>query len=317
MRRAASTAAAASSAVCVDSAKVWTSSATPFRAAASITRWVGGAIGVSGTAEGYTTGLGPRAAGPGTIGRMPDLDAPIPTLTAPVRHALVVADGDVAPHAVLDAAWPGWDAGIADVVAADGGLARARALGLSPAVLVGDMDSLAPSLADEAVAAGIEVLRSPVDKDESDTELAVLEAVRRGATRVTVLGAFGGPRLDHTLANLWLLAHPGLAGVTVVLLDAAACASLVTAPAPDGSPVRRRLPGPLGATVSLLPLGGDVTGVTTAGLRYPLRDEPLRTGPARGLSNVRTGEDAAVTVRAGRLLVVETALGPGGLSSVS
>jgi thiamine pyrophosphokinase len=248
---------------------------------------------------------------------MADPGAPDTSTTHIARHALVVADGDVAPRAALEAAWPGWDAGIADVLAADGGLARARALGVSPDVLVGDLDSLEPALADGARAAGIEVLRAAVDKDESDTELALLEAVRRGATRVTVLGAFGGPRLDHALANLWLLAHPGLAGVTVVLLDAAARVSLVTAPAADGSPVHHPLPGPSGATVSLLPLGGDVTGITTAGLRYPLHDEPLRTGPARGLSNVRTGPGAAVTVRAGRLLIVETAIVPAGLSSAS
>jgi len=231
------------------------------------------------------------------------------------RHALVVADGDVPARAALAAAWPGWDAGIADVIAADGGLVRSGALGLRVDLLVGDLDSLSPSLAEAAAAEGIAILRARVDKDESDAELALLEAVRRGATRVTVLGAFGGPRLDHALANLWLLAHPGLAGVDVALLDAGSRASLVTAPAPDGSPVHRALPGPVGATVSLLPLGGDVTGITTSGLRYPLRDEPLRTGPARGLSNVRAAADASLTVRAGRLLIVETAVAAGGLDS--
>ena len=231
------------------------------------------------------------------------------------RHALVVAGGDVPARAVLDASWPGWDEGVDDVIAADSGLERARALGLAPGLLVGDLDSLEPALVRAAEASGIEVLRARVDKDESDAELALLEAVRRGASRVTVLGAFGGPRFDHALANLWLLAHPGLAGVDVALLDAGSRASLVTAPAPDGAAVHRPLPGPVGATVSLLPLGGDATGITTAGLRYPLSDEPLHTGPARGLSNVRIATDAAVTVRRGRLLVVETAARAGGLSS--
>ncbi len=233
------------------------------------------------------------------------------------RHALVVADGDVPARAALDAAWPGWDDGVADVIAADGGLVRARAMGLHADLLVGDLDSLSPALAAAAAAEGIAILRARTDKDESDAELALLEAVRRGATRVTLLGAFGGPRLDHALANLWLLAHPGLAGVDVVLLDGGSRASLVTAPAVDGSPVHRPLPGPVGATVSLLPLGGDVAGITTAGLRYPLRDEPLRTGPARGLSNARLAADASVSVRNGRLLVVETAVTAGGLDSGS
>jgi thiamine pyrophosphokinase len=243
---------------------------------------------------------------------MPDVQVPPAPL---VRHALVVADGDVPLRSALDAAWPGWDSGATDVLAADGGYARARALALEPTLLVGDMDSLDPDLLAAAETAGTPVLRASADKDESDTELALLEAVRRGATRITVLGALGGPRVDHALSNVWLLAHPGLAGVDVTLLDARSRVVLVSAPGPAGAPVRRLLPGPSGAVVSLLPLGGDVTGITTVGLRYPLHDEPLVTGPARGLSNVRVASHAAVTVRRGRLLVVEAAPAPGGLSS--
>ncbi len=218
---------------------------------------------------------------------------------------LVVADGDVATRAELDASWPGWAGGVEAVVAADGGYARAVAIGFAPDVLVGDLDSLAADRVAEAESSGTAVRRFRPDKDESDTELALLEALALGATRVTVLGAFGGPRLDHALANLWLLAHPKLAGVDLVLLDAGARARLVTAPGPDGAPVMRPLPGRLGAIVSLLPFGGDAEGVTTHGLRYPLRDEPLRSGPARGLSNVRAAVDAGVALRRGRLLVVE------------
>jgi thiamine pyrophosphokinase len=200
------------------------------------------------------------------------------------RHILVVADGDVAPRPELDAAWPGWADDVAAVVAADGGFARAVGLGLTPAVLV---------------------VRHRPDKDESDAELALLEAVGMGATRITVLGAFGGPRLDHALANLWLLAHPALAATDLVLLDAGARARLLNAPGRDGSAATQPLPGRLGAIVSLLPFGGDAIGVTTHGLRYPLRDEPLHIGPARGLSNVRVAHHAAVDLRAGRLLIVE------------
>jgi len=248
------------------------------------------------------------------MGTSSDLDL---AAAAGDRHALVVADGDVPVRAELDAAWPGWDAGVADIVAADGGLARARTLGLRPDVLVGDLDSLAPALLAGVEAEGIPVKRARTDKDESDAELALLEAMARGATRITVLGAFGGPRLDHALANLWLLAHPALAPAAVILLDAGSRAFLVQAPGAGGEAVTRALPGPDGATITLLPFGGDVVGITTRGLAYPLRDEPLTVGPARGLSNVRTSADAAVTVRAGRLLVVETAHPRGRLSSGS
>ena len=229
------------------------------------------------------------------------------TADTQARHALVVADGDVPTRGTIDAAWPGWDAGVTDVIAADGGYGRALAVGLVPTILVGDLDSLEPSLVEAAAADGVVILRSPVAKDESDTELALLEAVRRGATLVTVIGAFGGPRLDHELANLWLLGHPALAGLAIVLLDATTRASLVTAPGPDGMAVERQLPGRAGSTVSLLPFAGDVAGVTTRGFRYALHGEPLVAGPARGLSNVREDEDASVRIERGRLLVIETA----------
>ncbi len=238
-----------------------------------------------------------------------------PGSPAPSRHVVVVADGDVPGRVALAAAWPGWDADVAEVVAADGGFARARVIGLQPALLVGDLDSLAAGLVEEASAAGVEIRRAPVAKDESDAELALLAAVERGATRITVLGALGGERLDHSLANVWLLAHPALRTTAVTLLDDRSRISAIAAPGPDGRPATRAIPGPVGAAVSLLPLGGDATGVTTHGLRYPLTGEPLPVGPARGLSNVRDRADARVTVEHGLLLVIESALPPAGLSS--
>ncbi|MEI7743944.1 MAG: thiamine diphosphokinase [Chloroflexota bacterium] len=225
--------------------------------------------------------------------------------------AVVVAGGDVAARDRLDAAWPGWDDGLELVIAADGGLEHARALGLHPDLLVGDLDSLPADAVAAAEADGVAVLRARPDKDESDTELALLEAVRRAPERIIVLGAFGGQRLDHALANVWLLAHPALAGRDIVLLDERTRVSLVAAPGADGAAVTTALPGRTGAIVSLLPLAGVVEGITTHGLLYALRDEPLVPGPARGLSNVRTRDDARVVVRRGLLLVVEAAPAPG------
>jgi thiamine pyrophosphokinase len=234
----------------------------------------------------------------------PPVRTPDPEPYAP-RHAIVVADGDVPARAALDEAWPGWAVGADAVIAADGGLAGAYALGLQPTLLVGDLDSVDPALAGRAESAGLRVMRVPPAKDESDTELALLEALRSGARRVTIVGALGGDRVDHELANVWLLAHPAASRAEVTLLDARTRVSLAEAGA-GSRPATRDLPGRVGATVSLLPFGGDAVGVTTHGLRYPLRDEPLATGPARGVSNVRDAPDATLTVREGRLLIVET-----------
>lgn len=220
-------------------------------------------------------------------------------------RALIVADGAVPDRGDLDRAWPGWASGVGLVIAADGGARVAEQLGLTLDLVVGDGDSLRPEGIAELRARGVPVVIARPDKDESDTELAVLAALERGAGAITVVGAFGG-RLDHTLANVWLLALPALAERPVELLDGATRVTLISAM--SGRPVRRVLgPGQVGDLVSLLPLGGDVQGVVTEGLVYPLRAEPLRIGPSRGLSNVRSAPagEVAVTVGSGRLLVIE------------
>ena len=220
-------------------------------------------------------------------------------------HALIVADGEPPDLAAIDATWPGWRTRIGLIVAADGGARSALAVGLRPDLVVGDGDSLGPDGTVAVVAAGIPLERSPVDKDESDTELAVCACLARGATSITIIGAFGG-RLDHALANIWLLGLPALGERPIQLLDGRTRVRLIRAPGPNGSPVALRCDGRPGDLVSLLPLGERVDGITTEGLRYPLADEPLVLGPARGLSNVRLGATARVTVRHGRLLVVES-----------
>jgi thiamine pyrophosphokinase len=219
--------------------------------------------------------------------------------------ALILADGDAPTRADLDRAWPGWDARIGLIVAADGGARHAATLGVTIDAWVGDGDSLDAAGLAALEASGVPMQRASPHKDESDTELAVREALRRGASGVVILGGLGGTRIDHALANVGLLAMAELAGLPAIVLDSRSRIGLVRAPDPDGGPVTRRLRGRVGDIVSLLPMGDGVTGVTTDGLAYPLADEPLPAGPARGLSNVRTAAEATVTVRTGLLLVVE------------
>jgi thiamine pyrophosphokinase len=216
------------------------------------------------------------------------------------RHALILADGAVPEPAALDRSWPGWDDGIDLVIAADGGARHAAALGRPIDLWVGDGDSLGEAGIEALRAAGVPVELARVDKDESDTELAIVAAATAGASRVTILGALGGARVDHGLANVWLLAHRALTGRDVALLDDAARIRLL-------SVGRHDLAGRIGDLVSLFPFGGDAGGLTPRGLRYPLTDEPLRSGPARGLSNVRETADAAIVVGSGEVLVVEIA----------
>jgi thiamine pyrophosphokinase len=215
------------------------------------------------------------------------------------RHGLVLADGALDGRAGLDRAWPGWSDDVDLVVAADGGARHAATLGLRIDRWVGDGDSIAPGELDRLAAAGVRIDRAPVDKDETDAELALRAVLEGDPPRITILGALGGARLDHELGNIWLLAHPGLAGRDAVLLDGHSRIRLA-------GPGAVELAGRVGDVVSLLPFGGDASGITTHGLRYPLTGEPLRVGPSRGLSNVRNAPDAGLTLEEGRLLIVET-----------
>lgn len=183
------------------------------------------------------------------------------------------------------------------IVAADGAANWLAQQSRQPDVLVGDMDSVAPALLAHLEAAGCRVVRHRRDKDETDGELALREALALGAQRITLLGAWGG-RSDHALANLSLLALPDLAEVPAAAFDGVSWLWLLR----GTGEVR----GEAGDVVSLLPWGGDALGITTTGLAYPLLDEPLRMGAARGVSNVLLGTHAQITVRQGALLVIHT-----------
>ncbi|MGH2455376.1 MAG: thiamine diphosphokinase [Candidatus Limnocylindria bacterium] len=210
-------------------------------------------------------------------------------------RAVVVAGGD--PEA-SDARWL---EGAGLVVAADAGAAWLERVGRRPDLLVGDLDSVEPALVERLERAGVAVERHPVDKDASDAELAVSRAAHAGATSIVVLGALGGGRLDHELANLLLIADPDWVGAGHDLRIVRG-GTLVRA-VHGGE--RLGLEAGVGGIVTLLPVGGDAEGVETDGLRFLLAGERLRFGRSRGLSNEVVAVPASVALAGGTLLVVE------------
>lgn len=181
------------------------------------------------------------------------------------------------------------------LLAADGGARHALALDLVPHVVIGDLDSLNADQQMRLRAAGTCFAIHPVAKDETDLELALLYAVERDADSIIVLAALGG-RLDQTLANVLLLTMPALAGREVRLIDGPQTACVVRSEA--------TVAGKPGDTVSLIPLGGEVRGITTRGLAYALTEGTLPFGPALGISNEMTMTQAHVRIRDGLLLCV-------------
>lgn len=220
-------------------------------------------------------------------------------------QAIILADGDVGSRAALDRAWPSWCNDGAVVVAADGGARHAAELGLTIDHWVGDGDSLGPAGVEALRRAGVPVVLAPTDKDESDTELALDAALALGVDSIAIVGALGGPRIDHALANVAMLGLPDLAGIDVRLIDATVRLRLVRGPGDGGRQGGAHLDGRPGDLISILPVGRDARGISTTGLRYPLRDEDLLVGRSRGLSNVRLEPVATVRLRDGRLLITE------------
>lgn len=196
------------------------------------------------------------------------------------------------------------------VVCADSGLDHAFELGLAPDLVVGDLDSASPAALDRARSSGVPVQEHPGDKDLTDTELALRAALAAGARRVVLVGGGGTDRLDHTLGALAALADPELAAATHVEAwwGDAHVHSL-------HGPASATIAVSVGATVSLLPVGGPATGITTTGLRWPLDGAALSPTSSRGISNEATGPTVTVHVERGVLFVIRpdalAALRPG------
>lgn len=209
-------------------------------------------------------------------------------MSAP-RRALVLVGGAVHADDDLRAALAGADL----VIAADGGLRHAAALGLTPDLLVGDLDSLDPEML--SAHPGLDVERHPADKDALDLELALDAAVARDAGRITVVGGLSG-RLDQTLATVLVVQARHAAGSTLEVLDG----RRTVWPLRPGE--ARELPLREGERFSLLALDREAR-VSVAGARYPLEEAALARALGLGVSNVALGP-VRVVAHAGAVVAV-------------
>lgn len=209
-----------------------------------------------------------------------------------LRSVLIFANGELD-----DTDWiRPYVADAAAIIAADGGMRHLQSLGIRPNLIIGDLDSLPSDALPEPIDGMVNVLRYPEAKDETDLELALLYVSEHyPGMQVLVFGGVGG-RLDQTLANLMLAAHPRLANTSVRFVEKRESAWLIRE--------QTTITGGKGDRVSLLPIGGPAHVAATTGLRWPLRDEVLAFGPARGISNEMTAEIATVRLHSGLLLCI-------------
>ncbi len=181
------------------------------------------------------------------------------------------------------------------LIAVDGGLLNMRKLGLQPHLLIGDLDSISATDLAQCEGAGVEILRFNPEKDETDLELALLEAVKRDFPEILLTCALGG-RLDHSLGNLSVLAMPEVKDLQISILDGQSSVYLVR------DQLRlKTIPGDL---ISLIPFGMEVQGIQTTGLLYPLENETLYPWKTRGLSNIALRSEVLVSIQSGQLLLI-------------
>ena len=173
-------------------------------------------------------------------------------------------------------------------IAADGGAFTAHAMGLHPEVIIGDFDSFTPS-GDELS----EMVTDP-DQETNDLEKALNYALKKGATSATVFGATG-KRLDHTLKNLSVLKQFNNKFEKLIFRDRYADIFLIE------SPYEAELP--IHTSVSLFPLSGRVSGITTRGFRFPLNNEDLENGIRDGTSNETIKNRVEIEFEKGDLLM--------------
>ena len=179
------------------------------------------------------------------------------------------------------------------IIAADGGTRHALALGLTPNIIIGDMDSLPVNF--DISKFNDDVILYPQDKNETDLELAIQHALTLNPEQIVILAALGG-RLDQTLGNIALISGLQPATCNLKLDDGIEevffCRDQV------------QVNGSSGDIVSLIPWQGEVTGIVTTGLKWRLQDETLYPQKTRGISNEMLDDSATVQIKSGLLLVV-------------
>lgn len=176
------------------------------------------------------------------------------------------------------------------IIAADGGYASLCTLGIQPHLVVGDFDSL------DEIPDHPDVLRLPRIKDETDMGYAINHALKLGYTRFLMLGGMGG-RLEHTIANLQLLAGLSQQGALGLLYGNGQAATVIT----NGS---FTFPETMSGYCSVFCQSGTAEGVTIEGMKYPLYEEELTGDFPLGVSNEFLGVPATVSVEKGTLLLI-------------
>ena len=180
-------------------------------------------------------------------------------------------------------------------IAADAGYEKAILANIIPNIVVGDFDSTSQPPASNQDS--MQVIRFPIEKDYSDTHLAIEEGIKHGFTHFDVYGALGGDRFSHSVANLQTLCAMKSKGVSVTLIGMKESVFLLKNESLALHP-------PIGSTFSVFSLSDSATKVTIKGAKYSLENETLTNAFPLGVSNQSVADTIDISVKEGFLLVI-------------
>ena len=179
------------------------------------------------------------------------------------------------------------------LICADGGANYARMLNVKPDIIIGDMDSIAAETRTFFNQTRFEMY--PRQKDETDTELAITHAIKIGADKVTILGGLGS-RMDHSLGNIYLLKRFVDVGIEAEIVNEKNRIRII------GKTTAFNFP--IGTIVSILPIGGDVSGLTISGFEYPIKAGQMTIDKPYGISNVTNDNRQQIALEQGMLIII-------------
>ena len=182
------------------------------------------------------------------------------------------------------------------VICADGAAKYLMNINIYPDLLVGDLDSIDDDALRWIENGKVKLERFPVKKDMTDTELAIEFALKQSPHKINIVGAIGS-RMDHSLGNIMLLYKIHKMGTAARIINEINDMTITDS--------NIKIEGKIGQTVSIIPIGGDVSGVTLEGLEYPLNDCNIHMGSSLGISNRFIKDTATISVKEGTLLVIK------------
>ncbi|MCG8550623.1 MAG: thiamine diphosphokinase [Desulfobacterales bacterium] len=182
------------------------------------------------------------------------------------------------------------------VIAADGGAVHLHQMGIVPGIIIGDLDSIPGDILSFFKEKQVKISKYPARKDQTDMELCLEYAIHSGCTDLVIMGATS-TRLDHTLANIFILRRLADQGIPTTIMDAHNDIHIVVS--------QLTLTGRPGDLLSVIPVSDHIQGLTLEGLEYPLTNQSLCMGSTMGISNVFTQNKACINLKSGAVLVIK------------